>query len=262
VVDLYFYFGANADFDIPGSSPAEFTGSGIFTSGNTRVLKNVPVVDGKITGIFGKGPTVVGVLNGLTLKQPFPRPFVRSTSPAGKGVIDSSAIAIELLDYVTQVDPGSIQLYLNGQAVTPIVARPVGTNLTSITYDPPGALPESTNTVRVIFGDNSSPARLQTNEFSFEVIGALKAASIANIDFNGARNVPGPMRLTNLCRSERGRRGQCLNGILADSRLEDGTDEDNLTVGGTNLLNSLGGATTIGFTCFPSRWRCRRCSDD
>src|SRR5207244_4252669 len=36
-----------------------------------------------------------------------------------------------------------------------------------------------------------------------------------------------------------------------DSRLEDGTDEDNLTIGGTNLVNSLGGQTSISLTLGP-----------
>jgi hypothetical protein len=80
-VDLYFYFGANGDFDLPGSLPVDFSGGGAFTRNNTRFFKNVPVSGGSVNGKFGKG--AVAILNGLTIKKPGRAPFIKSTSPTG-----------------------------------------------------------------------------------------------------------------------------------------------------------------------------------
>jgi hypothetical protein len=203
-----------------------------------------------VSGSFGPGTAVI---HGMTVVTPLPGPFVKSTSPTGGGVKADAVITIELQDYITQVAPASIELLLNGQAVIPTVNKPAGTKVTTISYDPPGVLPPgSTNIVRIVFGDTSSPAVMQTNEFSFVILDEQTAARIVNIDFNGVRNIPGPdlPGPTFVGQSAAGG-GTVWNGILADSRLEDGTDEDNLTVGGTNLVSSLGAATTVSFTVAP-----------
>ena len=61
-----------------------------------------------------------------------------------------------------------IQLWFNGSSVTPTINKPAGTNVTTVTYDPPGNLaPEATNTVRLVFGDNGTPAYSATNDYQF-----------------------------------------------------------------------------------------------
>ena len=76
--------------------------------------------------------------------------------------------------------------------------------------------------------------------------------SIINIDFNGDRNDPGPNSrpLTYQGQGPVGG-GTYWNGLAADSRLPNGTDDDNLTVGGANLLDAAGAPTTLSFVVSP-----------
>ncbi|MCL5097724.1 MAG: hypothetical protein M1608_09390 [Candidatus Omnitrophica bacterium] len=182
-----------------------------------------------------------------------PAPYVIATSPEGRTVRANATISVQIVDHITQLDPASVQLFLNGAAVTPTIAKPAGSDVSTITYDPKGALiQEATNTVQIVFGDNGSPALVQTNEFSFWVISELKAANIINIDFNGVRNTPG---LNDVGATYAGQGaaggGAVFNGLTADSMLPDGSDNDSLTVGGTNLLDSIGQPTTVSFTISP-----------
>jgi hypothetical protein len=243
MVDVYVYQGNFVGgVTIPGSTPVSFTGKGTFTSANTRVFR-APVVNGQVTGSMGGGLTVV---YGLSIVAPPPQPLVKSVAPVGSGVSATAVVAIELQDYVTQVDSNSIQLSFNGAVVTPIIDKPVGSDITTITYDPPGDLPpESTNTVRVVFGDTSTPAILQTNVFTFSVRSDAKASLVVNLDFNGFR-AGEQMGPTFVGQGAPGG-GTVFNGLAADSTGGD----DNLTVGGQNLLNSLGSATPISFTVSP-----------
>ncbi|MCL5098278.1 MAG: lamin tail domain-containing protein, partial [Candidatus Omnitrophica bacterium] len=77
-------------------------------------------------------------------------------------------------------------------------------------------------------------------------------ATVINIDFNGDRYDPGPNArpITYVGQSPAGG-GPVWNGLAVDSRLSDGTDDDNITVTGTNLLDSLGGVTAVSFTASP-----------
>jgi len=77
-------------------------------------------------------------------------------------------------------------------------------------------------------------------------------AQIVNIDFNGVRNVPGP-DVPGPTYSGAGAAGggNVFNGILADSRLTYPNDDDNLTVGAVNLLDSYGALTSAAFTVSP-----------
>jgi hypothetical protein len=77
----------------------------------------------------------------------------------------------------------------------------------------------------------------------------VTGASVLNIDFNGARigdeagpTYEGPGAAGG---------GQIWNGISADSRLEDQTDDDNLTVSGSNLRDDQGVVTTVSFSVGP-----------
>jgi hypothetical protein len=256
-VDLYFVFGANAAFALPGGqASAAFGGAGIFTPGNTRFYRKVPVENGAIVGTLGNG--AVTLLYGLTIQKPLPQPFLLSVSPsvAPQAKIrtnDVGVITIQLQDYVSKVVPGSIEFSLNGQVASPQIATDAAKGQTTISYNSYGKLAlDATNTVRLIFADNATPSLKQTNEFSFYVVSEETIARIINIDFNGVRNVPGP--------DEPGPTyegagpaggGNVFNGISADSRLEGGVDNDNLTVGAQNLVNSFGAPTTVGFTVSP-----------
>ena len=81
-----------------------------------------------------------------------------------------------------------------------------------------------------------------TSGIGLGIAKALAAqGAIVNIDFNGDRNVPGPNArpVTYQGQGPVGG-GTYWNGLSADSRLPDGSDDDNLTVGGTNLLDAAG----------------------
>jgi hypothetical protein len=245
-VDLYFYRSAGT-ITVADVAPSAITPSGLFTGANTTYFRNVPVLGGSVSGNFGPGTTVI---NGLTIVKPLPQPMVKSVAPTGDGVPGDAIVQIELMDYVTQVDPSSIRLSVNGQAVTPSVAKPAGSDITTVTFDPPGDLPgDSLNLAEITFADGSNPPVIQTRSFSFSVLNVLRAATIVNIDFNGARH-PDELGPTYSGTSAPGG-GMVWNGLTADSRLEDGTDDDNLTVAATDLLNSLGRPTTIAFSVSP-----------
>ncbi|MCL5098394.1 MAG: hypothetical protein M1608_12875 [Candidatus Omnitrophica bacterium] len=259
-VDLYFYSGGSSEFFIPGASRTPFTASGIYATTTTyhpagsgvTAFAKVAVTNGTITGVMGTGNPLT-ILYGLTIQKPLPRPFIKSASPTGAGVLDNSPISVELQDYITQVVPSSVQLLVNGQAVTATVTKPSGSAITAVTYTPPGNWKQgSTNTIGIIFSDSATPPVVQTNYFTFAVLNEALAAVTVNLDFNGARNNPVP-RGPGPTFSGQGAAGggSVWNGVLANSQLPDGTDNDNITVTTNNLLNSIGGATTIGFTIGP-----------
>jgi hypothetical protein len=134
-------------------------------------------------------------------------------------VPSTNAIAIELLDYVSQVDTNTIQLLVNGQSVVPAISKSAGANVTVINYQPPVRLPEGPNVVRIVFADNANPSLSQTEEFAFGVINEVKAAAIVNIDFDGVRNVPGPDAPGPTYTGQgAGGGGPVWNGIIVDSR--------------------------------------------
>lgn len=248
-VDLYFYRAAGS-VSVADVAPSATTLGGLFTAGNTVYFKNVPVLGGSVSGLFGPGVTVI---NGLSIVKPLPQPIVKSLSPVGDGIPGDAIIRIELQDFVTRVESGSVQLSLNGRAVVPDVSRPAGSDLTTVTFDPPGELVgDSVNVVRLVFADNSNPPREQTRSFTFNVLNTRTAANIVNIDFNGARNVPGPDEVgpTYSGASAAGG-GSVWNGITADSRLPEGGDDDNLNLSATELLNSVGGTTALSFSVGP-----------
>ncbi|MCL5096034.1 MAG: hypothetical protein M1608_00560, partial [Candidatus Omnitrophica bacterium] len=253
-VDLYFYFGYNGNVSVAGASQATFGGNGIFTPDNTLYFANVPVINGTVTGTVGNGSSLI-VLDGMTIQvaNPLPQPFIKSAEPSGPAVMANASIVIELQDNVTEVVPGSVQLSVNGQAVAATVSKPAGSATTSVSYTPASNwAPGSTNTFVVTFGDNSSPALVQTGNFAFTVLNETVAAATINLDFSGAQNTPvahdpGP---TFAGQGAAGG-GTTWNGVLADSRVSDGTDDRNLAVSADNLVNSLGQATSVGFAIGP-----------
>src|SRR5439155_17547576 len=98
------------------------------------------------------------------------RAYVKAVSPL-PGAIDvpgTNTISVALADGTFQVQGDSIQLFLNDRPVQPATNNAGG--ITTLTYTPSTKLaPESTNTVRLIYADNSSPPKATTNEFRFVV---------------------------------------------------------------------------------------------
>ncbi len=98
-------------------------------------------------------------------------PYVQSLNPlpGATGVPLSTTIDITLADgSVSKVRTSSVKLWLNGSSVTPTVNKPAGTNITTVTFDPPGNLaPETPYTVRLEFADDATPSRTNTAEYTF-----------------------------------------------------------------------------------------------
>jgi hypothetical protein len=96
-------------------------------------------------------------------------PYAKSATPApGATLVSPSAtINITLADSTTAVQTSSVKLFLDSQPVTPTVTKPAGSTETTITFDPPGDMTRAVHQVRVVFGDNSTPVKLATNEFTF-----------------------------------------------------------------------------------------------
>lgn len=96
------------------------------------------------------------------------RPYVASVTPAAGafGVPVDANIEFVLADGSTQVAANSIQLSVNGERVTPTVAK-TGAD-TTIKYDPPtnfsgGSLIK----IKLIYSDNSTPPSIRTVDSSF-----------------------------------------------------------------------------------------------
>jgi hypothetical protein len=170
VVDLYFY-SAEGRIVIAGAEEEPIATSGDFNQTNTRFFKGVPISAGIIRGSLEGDP---GRLAGLTLVRPPPHPVIKTVSPSGRSGTPSSIITIQIEDYISEIAPETIQLWLNGQNISPAVTKPVGSKVTTIRFDPRGSLPEGANGVRVIFGDKASPATLQTYEYRFIVVGGTQ----------------------------------------------------------------------------------------
>lgn len=95
-------------------------------------------------------------------------PFVRLASPSGSSVPPNAAIDIRLEDYESAVDPGSVELKVNGLVVRPEVVKSAET--TQITYAFPGLLPAgSFNAVELRYADDGLPPVVRTLRYDFLV---------------------------------------------------------------------------------------------
>lgn len=93
-------------------------------------------------------------------------PLVVSNAPPALGAPAEAVISLEVRDFTTQLRTDTVQLLVNGKAVTPVVAKEG--DLTRISYDPPGLFPsESVNNYTLIFTD--SGGTVNTNEYPFTV---------------------------------------------------------------------------------------------
>lgn len=104
------------------------------------------------------------------------RPFVRSVNPkpGAIGVAAGAIVEVSIEDGTLQVQPNTVELFFNGQKVNASVAKPAGSSITTVSYNPPGRLKsESVNTVKLVYSDNATPANSNQNEWSFTVIKSL-----------------------------------------------------------------------------------------
>jgi hypothetical protein len=168
-VDLYFYTGgdSNEEIIIDSLIPSTFVPRGIFTGGNTVFFQRVPVVDGKINGMFNGDP---GFLGGLTIKTPLECPFVSGVSPVDPVLPTGVVISVDIEDFVSddvtaELNPDSVKLFVNDAEVTHTISKE-GTT-TTVTYEVPGALPLATNTARVEWECAAVPT---SEEFAFKVL--------------------------------------------------------------------------------------------
>ncbi|MCW5557251.1 MAG: hypothetical protein KIT22_05380 [Verrucomicrobiae bacterium] len=178
---------------------------------------------------------------------------VKSTFPEGRGVRGTETIRVELQNgTVVAVAPEQVQLIVNEQSVTPVITPEPGSNVSWVRYEPPQPFPEGPNTAQIIFPTTLDPLVWLTNTFQFEVANEAASALVLNLDFNGARNDPGPdvPGPTFIGVGPAGG-GNVWNGIEADSREGEFGDNDQLTVSGSQLLTSLGDPTSVGFTITP-----------
>ena len=117
-------------------------------------------------------------------------PFVRAVSPSGKLIRSKTPLQIQLQDGLSEVDPASVRLYLNRQLMASSVSKPAGTNVTLVRYAP-AAWPLGTSAVRLVYADKATPAKLQTNDYSYVVVSdrewAGHAAARAKLE---ARPIP------------------------------------------------------------------------
>ena len=94
-------------------------------------------------------------------------PFVTSASPSG-GARADAPIRITLQDGVAQVNLGSIQLSVDGVAVTPAVSK--SGNVTTIVYESPTVFAAgSSHTVELSYTDTGMPPAPGSFSFSFNV---------------------------------------------------------------------------------------------
>lgn len=94
-------------------------------------------------------------------------PAVIAADP-GNGAVGVGPVvnlSVTLQDRNTAVEPSTIKLFLDDGAVTPVIEK-VDVN-TTVKYAAGVLPPLSTHVYRIVFGDNGSPRKMQTNEFRF-----------------------------------------------------------------------------------------------
>jgi hypothetical protein len=98
---------------------------------------------------------------------PVAGPFVRSYAPVGGDLPTDSQISIVLEDGLTEVDPSSIQLTLDGTVMSPAISK--SGDLTTVQFSPPSwFIPISHHVVNLTYGDDSPSPTLAVHAFSFD----------------------------------------------------------------------------------------------
>ncbi|MCI0748577.1 MAG: Ig-like domain-containing protein, partial [Verrucomicrobia subdivision 3 bacterium] len=144
------------------------------TVNGAAIFNNLTTGLGAMTGRFGFGARTGGLndnhfIDDLTITTGQPgHPVVTSASPRGSAVRPDAAVVITIQDFVTQVNPASIQLRFDGAVVAPQVSK--SGDVTTVQYDPPGLLaPGSSHSVSLTYSDNGNPVFTDTFSYSFTV---------------------------------------------------------------------------------------------
>jgi hypothetical protein len=120
------------------------------------------------------------------------RPYISSISPqdGAVNVLVTAPITVKVEEPGATIQANTVQMTLNGQTVTPQVAK-VGTT-TTITYDGAQNLAsETTNQVSLTFTDSSSNQRTLNFSFVTEYVPpVIDGANIVWVSFHEADNIP------------------------------------------------------------------------
>lgn len=131
----------------------------------------------KSTALSGAPDGYVDVVSLDVADTALVNPAVIAADPSNGavGVGPLVNLSVTLQDRTTAVNPSTIRLLLDGVPVTPTIEK-VDLN-TTVKY-PAGVLPAlSSHVYQIIFGDTSSPAKLQTNEYRFTTANFLTLPS-------------------------------------------------------------------------------------
>ncbi|HKS38790.1 MAG TPA: hypothetical protein VJW76_16465 [Verrucomicrobiae bacterium] len=105
-----------------------------------------------------------------------------SPLPGSAGSSAAAPIEIVLFDGQTTVNTNSIQLFLNGTAVTPQTKVKAG-NRTAIKYDPNASRTDPNNAIRLVFADSASASYTNTWQFTINVTGGSATTVTGQWDF-------------------------------------------------------------------------------
>lgn len=143
---------------------------GPFTVPSGSLLKGDNVLAAEVhqAGVGSSDVVFGAVLDALTSNLPRTSIDTLSPAPDAVEVPRDATIQIALVDGTQTVEGSSIQLYVNGQAVTPTVAKPAGSFTTTVTYRPPTIFPRASLVlVKLVFSDGATPPNVTTREYSF-----------------------------------------------------------------------------------------------
>ena len=150
-------------------------------------------------------------------------PLVITNSPSGGGVPAEPLVHLAVQDFTTQVNTNTVKLLFNGVPVAPTVAK--SSDITTIDYDPPGALaPLLANTYTLTFDDTGTPVYTTTVAYSFTTAkyrSAVLPAPIYLETFDSADegSLPTGWAETNATTLEPGHEGLNLDDVKSDSYL-------------------------------------------
>ncbi|MBI4324082.1 MAG: hypothetical protein HY674_02340 [Chloroflexi bacterium] len=179
---LYFAF----DNDANPESPSE-TEEGYI---NSIQFRDEKLSDGLLAALGG--PNAQGILSG-----PPPNPYIDSVEPSPESaripsrsnVPPQPTVRVVILDGMSKVVDGTIQLLFDGEVVTPQIAKD-GT-ATTVSYTPPSLLQAlSIHKVALTFRDDASPANELGTQYSF-AIGAFSPITSDAMLPLGSADTPG-----------------------------------------------------------------------
>jgi hypothetical protein len=157
-----------ADLTVNQSGLATFTYDGRTLSGT------IPGWTGIVGGNFMFGARTGGAcdnhwIDDLVIEAyASPHPFVSYAAPNGSAVRGDASLVIKVEDYVTQLNPASVKLSLDGVAVKPSLSK--AGSVTTLQYQSPKLFPPgSAHTVELQFADNGNPAFQSSYSYSFTV---------------------------------------------------------------------------------------------